>query len=171
MELQSDSQFEEIEVPVIYLRPEERIYWAAQQDELWAWGEIEVKKNCVLLTGDGGYKCDYCKLKFKGIRFDVLKGHLAKCTQKPDPFDEGIYKRILKFRSACDKCRRILDLTGNKKERHLQSCKGFEEKTEEHKQEGINEQIKQFKKANNKLTFTLLACLVEVLTTRLSRIK
>ena len=27
MELQSDSQFEEIEVPVIYLRPEERIYW------------------------------------------------------------------------------------------------------------------------------------------------
>ena len=118
---------------------------AAQKDQVWAWGEIEVKKNCVLLTGDGGYKCDYCKLKFKGIRFDVLKVHLANCTEKPDPFDEGIYKRILKFRSACDKCGRNLDLTGTKKARHLKSCKG-PEKTEEHKQEGINEQLKKIRK-------------------------
>ena len=120
---------------------------AAQKDQVWAWGEIEVKKNCVLLTGVGGYKCDYCNLKFKGIRFDVLKGHLANCTEKPDPFDEGIYKRILKFRSACDRCGRNLDLTGSKMARHLKSCKG-PAKTQEHKQEGINEQLE---KANNKV--------------------
>ena len=122
---------------------------AAQQDECWAWGKFEVKKNCVLLTGDGGYRCDYCKLKFKGVRWDVLKTHLGKCKDRPEPFDEGIYKRILKFKSACDMCGSILDLSGKKKDRHLETCKGpHEEKTVEHKQEGINEQLE---KANNKL--------------------
>ena len=103
---------------------------AAQQDEdeVWGWGDFVVKNNCVLLTGEGGYKCKYCKLKLKGIRYDVLKGHLAKCKQKPDPFDEGIHQRILKFRSACDKCGRNLDLTASKRKRHLQSCKGLKEK-------------------------------------------
>ena len=119
---------------------------AAQKDQVWAWGDYEVNEDYVLLTGAGGYRCNYCKKRIRCIRFDVLKGHLAKCTEKPDPFDEGIYKRILKFRSACDKCGRNLDLTGNKKERHLKSCKGGLKKTEEHKQEGINEQLKKIRK-------------------------
>ena len=119
---------------------------AAQKDEVWAWGDYEVNEDYVLLTGDGGYRCNYCKKNIRCNRFHVLKGHLAKCTEKPDPFDEGIYKRILKFRSACDKCGRNLDLTGNKKERHLKSCKGGLKKTEEHKQEGINEQLKKIRK-------------------------
>ena len=119
---------------------------AAQKDQVWAWGDYEVNEDYVLLTGDGGYRCNYCKKNIRCNRFHVLKGHLAKCTEKPDPFDEGIYKRILKFRSACDKCGRNLDLTGNKKERHLKSCKGGLKKTEEHKQEGINEQLKKIRK-------------------------
>ena len=119
----------------------------AAQKEVWAWGDYEVNEDYVLLTGDdGGYRCNYCKKKIRCTRFHVLKGHLANCTEKPDPFDEGIYKRILKFRSACDKCGRHLDLTGNKKARHLKSCKRGLKKTEEHKQEGINEQLKKIRK-------------------------
>ena len=86
MELQSDSQFEEIEVPVIYLRPEERIYWAAQQDELWAWGEFEVQADCVLRTGTGGYKCNYCHFTLhasQGQQPGTLPAHRVCSLRQP----------------------------------------------------------------------------------------
>jgi hypothetical protein len=43
---------------------------ADQQDVLWAWGKgLEVQDDCVLLTGNGGYRCNYCqfRLSFEGF--------------------------------------------------------------------------------------------------------
>ena len=43
-----------------------------QPDVLWVWGRVDVKDDCVLLTGKGGDRCNFCLSKIKSDRPDVL---------------------------------------------------------------------------------------------------
>ena len=83
-------------------------------------------KNCGILEGKGGYKCEFCK-KQMSERFDWLKEHLKKCKEKPDNFDQNTLKSILKIKQECEYCHSVIDLAGGKRERHLKTCKGRKE--------------------------------------------
>ena len=90
-----------------------------QPDEVWVWGEVDVQEDCLLLTGNGGYKCNFCGKKLRSDRYDLLMCHLDKCKVKPTDFDkESFNKTIRKIRSRCEMCLAILDLSGKKKQRH-----------------------------------------------------
>ena len=107
-----------------------------QPDEVWVWGKVDVREHYVLLTGDGGYKCNFCGTKLRSDRYDLLMGHLKKCKVKPKDFDKkSLNKTIRKIRSRCERCHAIRDLSGTKKERHLEKyCKGDVKNTKEPRQ-------------------------------------
>ena len=127
-----------------------------QPDEVWVWGgKVDVREDCVLLTGNGGYKCNFCGSKLRSDRFDQLMSHLNNCKEKPKDFDKtSLNKTIRKIRSRCERCHTILDLSGYKKERHLAKyCKGDDKNTKEPRQQesATAKKIKKVEEENKKL--------------------
>ena len=126
-----------------------------QPDEVWVWGKVDVREHYVLLTGNGGYKCNFCGTKLRSDRYDLLMGHLNKCKVKPKDFDKkSLNKTIRKIRSRCERCHAILDLSGTKKERHLEKyCKGDVKNTKEPRQleSATAKKIKKVEEENKKL--------------------
>ena len=118
-----------------------------QPDEVWVWGKVDVREHYVLLTGNGGYKCNFCGTKLRSDRYDLLMGHLNKCKVKPKDFDKkSLNKTIRKIRSRCERCHAILDLSGTKKERHLEKyCKGQLESATAKKIKKVEEENKKLK--------------------------
>ena len=126
-----------------------------QPDEVWVWGKVDVREDCVLPTGDCGYKCNFCGSRLRSDRFDQLMSHLNKCKEKPEDFDKKcLNKTIRKIRSRCERCHVILDLSGYKKDRHLEKyCKGDVKNTKEPRQleSATANKIKKVEEENKKL--------------------
>ena len=127
-----------------------------QPGEVWVWGKVDVHEEWVLLTGNGGYKCNFCGSKLRSDRLDQLMLHLNKCKVKPKDFDKKSFtKTIRKIRSRCERCHAILDLSGIKKERHLEKyCKGdVKENTKKARQQesATAKKIKKVEEENKKL--------------------
>ena len=122
---------------------------------MWVWGKVDVREDCVLPTGDCGYKCNFCGSRLRSDRFDQLKSHLNKCQEKPKDFDtKSLNKTIRKIRSRCERCHVILDLSGYKKDRHLEKyCKGDVKNTKEPRQQqsATANKIKKVEEENKKL--------------------